>query len=658
MRKIFLVFVFALLIQPVQMSAQLGYVDSLTNIVESDQHDTLRIRAALNMAQHLEMSDYEGARKSALWALHRSKDIGYESGVYDSYYAMASMHYENSMADVMLLYIDSMMSIESEFVTNEQRGDAYNLLGVALYTKGDLVQAIEAWKSARELLPTHRQSGVISNIGNIYLSSEEFEKALDWFLEAVALNERDSVYHYLTMNYYNIAQCYPKSDTLHLYYLEKCMANARISGYTRMIPAISSDLARYYADNGLLSEAAVVLDSLNSLQLRGLDSLANAFYVNLSWVVYRGALGLKMLANEPIPEGIPEANRPALDLLRDAAFELEKMTDQTNDLRSLYLDNQKLAEIYQAMGEYRKSAERYRLSLQYKDTIAVNKAQFILKQYERDQEAAAEMEAFLRRENEQQKQRYRFFTTLAGGGLMLLLAIGLANRLYYTRRTNAVILREKERSEELLLNILPEEVAEELKEKGTAETQFIDQVTVLFTDFKGFTAMSELMSPKELVGDLNDFFSEFDRITAKYGIEKIKTIGDSYMAAGGLPTPNNTHASDVIKAALEMRDFVKNEKVSKQEKGLPFFEVRIGVHTGPVVAGIVGVKKFQYDIWGDTVNTASRMETACEVGQVNISRATYEIVQNSSEFTFDFRGKIEARGKGEMEMYFVQKKLS
>ncbi|MEO8588612.1 MAG: adenylate/guanylate cyclase domain-containing protein [Flavobacteriales bacterium] len=212
---------------------------------------------------------------------------------------------------------------------------------------------------------------------------------------------------------------------------------------------------------------------------------------------------------------------------------------------------------------------------------------------------------------------------------------------------------EKKRSDDLLLNILPEEVAEELKANGQAAAKHFQKVTVLFTDFKGFTAMSEKLTPTQLVKDIHECFSAFDRIMEKHGIEKIKTIGDAYMAVGGLPTLNMTHAMDVVRAAFEIRDFIAEGKVRKLALDLPYFEIRIGIHTGPVVAGIVGVKKFAYDIWGDTVNTASRLESSGEVGQVNISETTYALVKNEPGLTFTPRGKVQAKGKGEMEMYFV-----
>ena len=209
--------------------------------------------------------------------------------------------------------------------------------------------------------------------------------------------------------------------------------------------------------------------------------------------------------------------------------------------------------------------------------------------------------------------------------------------------------KQMKRSNELLLNILPAEVAEELKQKGSAEAKQFDEVTVMFTDFKGFTQISEKLTPSDLVAEIHTCFKAFDHIISKHNIEKIKTIGDSYMCAGGLPVANKTNATDVISAAIEIQQFMEEHAKVSILGG--FGGARIGIHTGPVVAGIVGVKKFAYDIWGDTVNIASRMESSGESGKINISESTYKLVKD--KFHCTYRGKVQAKNKGEIDMYFV-----
>ncbi len=232
--------------------------------------------------------------------------------------------------------------------------------------------------------------------------------------------------------------------------------------------------------------------------------------------------------------------------------------------------------------------------------------------------------------------------------LMLIIAITAAYAYRQKRRDHLAIAKEKQRSEALLLNILPAEVAEELKEKGSAAAKYFDDVTVIFTDFVGFTKAGERMSPQELVNELDTCFKAFDGIMVKYGIEKIKTVGDAYLAVAGLPQGVQDHARNMVSAAIEILHFMVERK---KTLGEGTFEIRIGVHTGSVVAGIVGVRKFAYDIWGDTVNTAARMEQSSEPGKINISQTTYELVKD--KFACIYRGEIHAKNKGGMKMYFI-----
>ncbi|MBV6404907.1 MAG: hypothetical protein IT228_00350 [Flavobacteriales bacterium] len=236
-----------------------------------------------------------------------------------------------------------------------------------------------------------------------------------------------------------------------------------------------------------------------------------------------------------------------------------------------------------------------------------------------------------------------------------LLETKVEERTAEVRAQSREIEHQKGRIEDLLLNILPKEVSEELKDKGSATARRHEAVTVLFTDMKGFTRAAENMSPEELVNELDECFIRFDEITVRYGIEKIKTIGDSYMCAAGVPVADPHHAVKCVLAALEVRDLMDEWRRQREAKGKAPWSLRIGVHSGPVVAGVVGRRKFAYDIWGDTVNTASRMESSGEPGEVNISGSTYLLVKDRFECVH--RGRVEAKNKGAIDMYFVRRIL-
>jgi class 3 adenylate cyclase/CheY-like chemotaxis protein len=209
------------------------------------------------------------------------------------------------------------------------------------------------------------------------------------------------------------------------------------------------------------------------------------------------------------------------------------------------------------------------------------------------------------------------------------------------------------KTRELLYKVFPRQIADELADTGQSEPRHFEAVTVLFTDFVGFTKTAEAMSPRQLIADLDRYFLRFDQLLADCGMEKLKTIGDAYMAAAGVPEPRGSHAIDAALFALGLREAVAAIGREQQAAGLPFFPIRIGLHTGPLVAGVIGQQRFLYDLWGDTVNTASRMESKGEPGRINISATTHALLQPWFECTP--RGRVEVKGKGEVEMFFLDR---
>ena len=247
-----------------------------------------------------------------------------------------------------------------------------------------------------------------------------------------------------------------------------------------------------------------------------------------------------------------------------------------------------------------------------------------------------------------------------GGIIILILAARFRSRSL--KRKNDVLENKikqrtkeleaaKDKSEALLLNILPAEIAEELKRTGKAAPRNYESVSVLFTDFVGFTATSAQMQPDQLIQKLDTYFIEFDKIIGRHGIEKIKTIGDAYMCASGIPVENKNHAINLVLAGIEIRAFCERIKTEQRAHGEVFWDLRLGIHSGPIIAGVVGVSKFAYDVWGDTVNTASRVESNGDLNTLNVSEATYNKIKDY--FVCDLEKEVNAKGKGMMKIYAV-----
>lgn len=385
------------------------------------------------------------------------------------------------------------------------------------------------------------------------------------------------------------------------------------------------------------------------------------------------ALQVALKRNSYIDLGIIYNNLAGLskdndEVLRyiDSALYFANLSNNLDDLQTF---TQNKALFYTMIKEYKKAYETLWKSMILKDTL-LNEKKYkaiteIAQKYEAEKKAKEIQTLKLKNLNvefENLKNRRAKNKLYIGSGILLLLAIILGYGFVMIQKNrNALVQKNiqlyeaRKRSDELLLNILPYEIAEELKEKGKAEAKQFDIVSILFTDVIEFTQTAADLATTELVDELDYCFKGFDHIIEKYKIEKIKTIGDSYMAAGGLPVPSGDSVKNTVLAALEMQEFITQRKKYLDKNGKTSFEMRAGIHTGSVVAGIVGVKKFQYDVWGDTVNTASRLENAGMAGKVNISQTTFGIIKDDPLFSFTGRGKIKAKGKGEVEMYFVQK---
>jgi len=482
---------------------------------------------------------------------------------------------------------------------------------------------------------TAQMAGLLITIGDIYQRMHEYDKALKMgeqtdfkMIEVMALMGIATAYSFQhaydkAIDYYSKALdgCQADNDKNHetaiLYQMGLVYSNNEENMEALEYTQRSLQLAIENNDPDLQADNYILMGKIYN-DLKDYNKAVSYLTKAITITRQTGALDLQKDALQIISNAYKQMNKtgPALEAyeqfiaIRDSLYNINKLNELTRiDLQSGY-ERSKIADSTAQAGEYKLKMQK---QLAYTWGGYTGLALVLLLSF------------FIYRNYAQEKKAVTAIT-----------------------KANKTISEQKQVSETLLLNILPADVADELKTKGKVKAKLYDNVTVMFTDFVNFTAAGERLSPEELVEELHTCFEAFDNIMGRYKIEKIKTVGDAYVAVSGLPTANPSHASDMIRAAIDIRDFIA---ARKNEMGDATFGVRIGINSGKLVAGIVGVKKFAYDIWGDTVNTAARMEQTGEEGKINITQATYQLIKD--EYACTYRGEIEAKNKGKLKMYFV-----
>ncbi|MEL4454864.1 adenylate/guanylate cyclase domain-containing protein [Lutimonas vermicola] len=575
--------------------------DSLKIIYDQD---VLKDSAKLELLSQItfnELNDFNLSLKYAEELIDLSKSAKNDKYLFDGYYASGNTYKSIGELDIALTKFFSSVKIANKINHPEREGIAYMAIADVYSIMGDFTNSENYYsKAIAKLRQKAKYSNLLAaallNAGDDAFLNNQFDKALGYFEEAGIIYERIDSKIGMAYNLGNIGMVYAKQG-------EDNLAEQNIN------------------------EAIVILEEIK-------DYAPVSVYLNYMSDIYA--------KKQDWPQAFSYAER-SLDLAMQYGLK--------DQISKAYLQ---ISELNELRGMAEESLKNYKNHIVYRDSVTnISSIQAMANQRTNYEVSQKQIEVDLL---DQQRKNQQLISLASGISLLLIIvvAIGLYRRNNFINKAKLLVENEKKRSDLLLLNILPEQTAEELKDNGKVQAKRFDSVSVMFTDFQGFTAYSDKLSPEELVDSIDFYYSKFDDIIEKHGLEKIKTVGDAYMCAGGLPFPTEDHPGKMIEAALEIAEFVHESKKIDPE-AMTRFDIRIGINTGPVVAGIVGKKKFAYDIWGDTVNIASRMESNSEPGKINISDNTYQLIKDQYECTY--RGEIEAKNKGMMKMYFVKRLL-
>ncbi len=673
-------------------------IDSIVKEIGKIPDDTNKIKLLYNLSSNYYAINPDTGIKYGLQALNLSEQINWEKGTCISNNKIGINYWAKANYSKALVYQYKALEIENELKDDNIKAMILGNIGLIYGDQDELEKALDYEQQALniyyKLKDKHGILKNLCNIGTLYNSIANYPKALENYYNALKISEELDDKKNIAINLNNIGDAYQFQHNLPkaLEYEMKALKNFEELGDKNNLAWIQRNIGQLYRLNLNFDSAIIFCDYADKIfeelkDKRGLGiTLGDLGVIYQTQKKFSTALDYFFLALKNYKEldaksgvslSLGNIGNTFLDLYKcdtiksifyfnktipknkfiDSAINyLNKsilISTEINDENSLIDFSLALSESYEVSKKFKNAYINYVnyvnvknsvFSLQNKMLIANLETQRDIDIKNKDIEIK-DKQILIDKLDIQKKQNERVYFII-GILILLILIVFIAISIKNQKNSNDLLVIEKKKSEDLLLNILPKEVANELKEKGSADACFFENVTVMFTDFKG-SIHFENSSPYQFVDELNNCFKAFDTILSKYNIEKIKTVGTTYLAVAGLPTHNANHAYDMMNAALEIMEFMQNRK---KELGNITFDISIGMNSGSLVAGIVGVKKFAYDIWGDTVNIAARMMHNCEVNKINISSSAYEILKDN--YKFEYRGEIDAKNKGKLKMYF------